>query len=269
MGHIETSRGCAFECNFCSKLTFGSLFRTKEPKRVVDEMEYMLKCGFREIHIADDSFTQDIQRAKDICNEILKRKLNFSWSLVNGVRVNMVDLEFLKLAKKSGCWQVCFGIESADQEVLDRINKKITVPQVERAVRLAKSVGLETLGLFIFGLSGDTEGSIRRTINFAKNTPLDTAKFDICIPYPGTSYYDELSSQGNIISRDWSKYNYHKTREPLFRHQNLSWETINYFYRKAYKDFYIRPAYFIKRLIRDIKKGDLFYDIRYFLLTRW
>jgi len=73
VGHIETSRGCSFHCNFCNKLTFGTVYREKKPKRVVDEMEYMLSCGFKEIHIADDSFTQNIQRAKEICKEISKK----------------------------------------------------------------------------------------------------------------------------------------------------------------------------------------------------
>ena len=181
----------------------------------------------------------------------------------------MVDLEFLKLAKKSGCWQVCFGIESADQEVLDRINKKITVPQVERAVRLAKSVGLETLGLFIFGLSGDTEGSIRRTINFAKNTPLDTAKFDICIPYPGTPYFKELKSENRIRSENWAKYSCHQTEEPLFEHPNVSWPTISKYYKQAFREFYLRPSYIARRFLRSLKRGDLIYDFCYFIKSRW
>jgi len=153
VGHIETSRGCAYQCNFCSKLIFGSRQRSKNPSRVVDEMEYMLRCGFKEIHIADDSFTQDIARAKEVCSEILRRGLKFPWALINGVRVNMVDYEFLSLAKRSGCWQVGFGIETGDQGVLNRIGKKITLQETERAIHLAKKAGLDTFGFFIFALA--------------------------------------------------------------------------------------------------------------------
>lgn len=269
VGLIETSRGCAFQCNFCSKLTFGTRYRVKTPERVVDEMEYMLKSGFGEIHIADDSFTQDIDRAKGVCIEIMKRNLKFPWSLINGIRVNMLDREFLTLAKKAGCWQVGFGIESGDQTVLDKVGKKTTISQIERGVKLAKEAGLDTFGFFVFALSGETRESMERTIEFARRLPLDTAKFDICIPYPGTRYYEELKSAGKIINEDWSKYICHQISEPLFDHPNLLWETIGYYYKRAFRKFYLRPTYIARRFIRDIKMGDLIYDIQYFLKTKW
>ena len=269
VGLIETSRGCAFQCNFCSKLTFGTHYRVKAPERVVDEMEYILKCGFKEIHIVDDSFTQNINRAKQICIEIMKRKLKFSWSLLNGVRVDMLDFEFLKLAKRAGCWQTGFGIESGDQAVLDKIGKKTKISQIEKAVKLAKKAGLDTFGFFVFALSGETKESMKKTIEFARTLPLDTAKFDICIPYPGTRYYEELKLEGRIITDDWSKYVCHQITVPLFKHPNLSWDIIVYYYKKAFREFYLRPTYVIRRLTRDIKMGDLIYDIQYFLKTKW
>jgi len=269
VGLIETSRGCAFQCNYCNKLTFGSKYRTKDPGRVVDEMEYMLKSGFKEIHIADDSFTQDIGRAKEVCAEIIKRKLKFPWSLFNGVRADMVDLEFFQLAKRAGCWQAGFGLETGDQNVLNRINKKITLSQTENAVKLAKLAGIDTFGFFVFALAGETQESMKRTMEFAKKLPLDTAKFDICIPYPGTPYYKELEKAGKIRSYDWSKYVCHQTGEPLFDHQNLSWPTIATYYKKAFREFYLRPAYIARRVMRSLKMGDIMYDIRYFLKSKW
>lgn len=265
VGHIETSRGCAYQCNFCNKLTFGTLFRVKEPKRVVDEMEYMLKCGFKEIHITDDSFTQNMPRAKEVCREIIRRGLKFPWSLINGVRVNLVDEEFFRLAKKAGCWQVGLGIETGSQRVLNRINKKITLEQVSRAVKLADKIGLDTFGFFIFGLAGETEKSMEKTLQFSKSLPLTTAKFDVCIPYPGTKYYSELEAAGRIRSYDWSRYNVHQTENPVYDHPNLSWDRISYYYQRSFKEFYFRPEYIMKRLVRSFKKGDLFYDFIYFL----
>lgn len=269
VGHIETSRGCTAQCNFCNKLVFGSRLRTKNPKRVVDEMEYMLQCGFKEIHVADDSFTQDIRRAKEVCREILRRDLRFPWALINGIRVNMVDFEFLSLAKKAGCWQVGFGIETGDQDVLNRINKKITVEETENAVRLAKKAGLDTFGFFIFALAGETEESMKRTIALAKRLPLDMAKFDICIPYPGTLYFEELKTEGRIRSYDWSKYICHQTEFPLFDHPNLSWDKIESYYKKAFREFYLRPSFFVRRFIRSLRMNDLFYDLEYFLKAKW
>lgn len=269
VGLIETSRGCAFQCNFCNKLTFGSGHRVKEPKRVVDEMEYMLKCGFREIHVADDSFTQNINRAKEICAEILGRGLKFPWSLFNGIRVDMVDPEFFKMAKKAGCWQIGFGVETGDQGVLDKINKKITLPQIERAVRLAKKSGISTFGFFILALAGETEKSMRHTIDFAKKLPLDIAKFDICIPYPGTPYYNELKAKGRMLSENWLKYNCHQIEEPLFDHMHLEWPIIRSYYKKAFREFYLRPSYILRRFAKSLRKGDLLYDINYFFKAEW
>lgn len=269
VGHIETSRGCAYQCNFCSKLIFGSRQRSKEPSRVVDEMEYMLRCGFKEIHIVDDSFTQDIVRAREVCAEILRRGLRFPWALINGVRVNMVDAEFLSLARRAGCWQIGFGIETGDQKVLDRIKKKTTIQDTEKAIRLAKKAGLDTFGFFIFALAGETEESMKRTIAFAKSLPLDMAKFDICIPYPGTRYYDELEAQGRIKSRDWSKYICHQVESPLFDHPNLKWDVVERYYKRAFREFYLRPGFFFRRFLRSLRKNDLFYDMMYLLKAKW
>jgi radical SAM superfamily enzyme YgiQ (UPF0313 family) len=269
VGLIETSRGCAFHCNFCNKLTFGSVYRAKEPKRVVDEMEYMLASGFREIHIIDDSFTQDVNRAKEICSEIMRRNLKFTWSSFSGVRVDKVDYEFFELARKSGCWQVAFGIETGDQEILDNINKEVTLSQSENAVNLAKKAGLDTFGFFILALSGETEASMRRTIEFAKRLPLDTAKFDICIPYPGTEYFNTLQEDGRIRSREWSKYSCHQIDEPLFDHPNLAWPVIAAYYKRAFREFYLRPSYVAKRFMRSLKKGDILFDIKCLLRSKW
>ena len=100
-GHLETSRGCAYQCNFCNKSIFGTLYRMKNVNRVIDEIEYMLKCGFQEIHISDDSFTQNIGRAKDICREIIRRKLKFPWTLMNGIRVNVGGLYYSAKTKNT------------------------------------------------------------------------------------------------------------------------------------------------------------------------
>jgi len=269
VGLIETSRGCSYKCNFCSKLIFGTYYRTKSVKRVVNEMEYMLDCGFREIHISDDSFTQNIDRAKDVCREIIKRKLKFNWSLINGIRVNFVDEEFFHLAKKAGCWQTGFGIESGDQKVLNKIGKGTTLRQIVKAVKGAKKERIETFGFFIFGLSGENENSLKKTIQFSKAIPLDIAKFDICIPYPGTEYYKDLDAQGKILTKEWDRYLCHQVEKPLFVHSTLKWNVIQKYYHKAFREYYLRPSYILNRMLRDILRGDLFYDLKYFLQTKW
>lgn len=269
VGLIETSRGCAFQCNFCNKSIFGNEFRAKNPKRVVDEMEHMLKSGFKEIHIIDDSFTQDIGRAKEVCLEIIRRNLKFPWSLFNGIRVDRVDLDFFKLAKQAGCWQVAFGIESGDQNILDKINKKTTLSEIENAVNRAQETGINTFGFFILALLGESEESMRRTIEFACKLHLDIAKFDICIPYPGTAYYKELKSTGRIRTENWSDYICHNIEKPLFDHPNLAWPVIRKYYGKVFRSFYLRPKYITRRFFKSLKMGDQLYDMYYLLKARW
>ena len=177
--------------------------------------------------------------------------------------------DFFKLAKKSGCWQVGFGIETGDQHVLDRVNKKLTLSQVENSVKLAKRAGINTFGFFILVLPGESVESMRKTIDFAKSLPFDIAKFDICVPYPGTPYYKELLAENRIKSFDWSRYVCHQTKHALFEHPNLDWGILEAYYKKAFKEFYLRPAYIYRRFKRGLMMGDLFYDAFYFLRSKW
>ena len=156
----------------------------KTPERVVDEIEYMLKAGFKEINLIDDTFNADIVRAKLICEEIIKRGIKFPWHPNNGMRVDRVDRELFSLMKRSGCYTVSFGLESGNQTILNNINKGINLEQSEQAVRLAKLEGMETFGFFMLGLPGETEKTMQDTINFAKRLKLDVAKFNITIPLP-------------------------------------------------------------------------------------
>lgn len=265
VGLIETSRGCAFRCNFCNKNTFGHFHRSKSPERVVEEFFYLRQIGFREVHVADDSFTQDLDRAKQVCELLIQRKFDLSWSLYSGVRVDRVDKDFFELAKQAGLWSVSFGIESGNQQILDRINKGTKLPQIEKSVNLAHAAGLDTFGFFILGLSGETEKSMQDTIDFSLSLPLSIAKFDICIPYPGTGFYQELEGEGRIKLKNWSDYVVHQTDTPLFEHPNLSWQQLQKYYAKAYRAFYLRPEFWYKRLKRDVVKGDVMNDFLFFL----
>ncbi|MEW5896867.1 MAG: radical SAM protein [Nanoarchaeota archaeon] len=268
VGAIETSRGCVFACTYCNKKTFSRKFRMKTPKRVVDEIEHMLKSGFKEIHIWDDMFTTNLERAKLICDEIIKRGLKFPWCLACGIRVDIVDEDFLRKAKEAGCYSVYFGIESGDDQVLKDIDKKITTSQVRTAVKIAKKMGLETTGFFMIGLPTDTKETIKKTINFAKSLPLDYAKCTILVPYPETKIYEEWEQKGYIISKEWSKYNFH-TASKVYNHPNLSWEELSKYYNQFYREFYFNPRYIIRRVQTDLKTGRLGVTLKYAIKTWW
>lgn len=264
VGTMETSRGCVFGCVYCNKSVFGRTFRPKSVKRVVDEMEHALKSGFREIHIMDDGFTTDMKRAEEICDEIKKRGLDFPWNLTNGIRVDRVSEPLLRKMKSAGCYRASVGVESGDQQILNRINKGATLEQIRAAFKMFKAAGMETLGFFMIALPGDTEETMRKTIDFAKELQPDIAKVSITVPFPGTPLYDEWEKAGLIKTKDWSKYGLHDPRG-IYKHPNLGWDTIYKYQQMFFREVYLNPKYISRRLLRGIKTGELFYDAFYFL----
>lgn len=267
-GLIETSRGCIFGCEYCNKTVFGRSFRAKSPGRVVDEMEYMLRCGFKDILIADDGFTTDLPRAKKICSLIKEKNMHFYWNLSNGIRVDRLDADFLKKARDCGCYSITIGVESGDQRILDGIKKGITLDQVKMAVKLIKDAGIDVLAYFMLGLPGETKETMQKTIDFAKELEPDTTKASITLPLPGTPLFQELDRGGFIKSKDWSLYNQHDPRL-VYTHPTLEWETIYEYYDKFHREFYLRGSYVLKRLKKSVVRGTLLNDAYAALKTRW
>lgn len=267
LSNYMTSRGCVYECTFCNKNIFGRRFRSRSPELVIEEMEYMLRSGIKEIRIIDDMLTTDMERSKTIFRLVLKRGLKFPWTLAGGIRVDNLDEEFLRLAKKAGIYEVCFAFESGAQKSLDSINKKTTVEQCRKAMEMVRRVGgLQTVGFFMLGLPADTEESLKKTLNFAVELMPDLAKVTITTPFPGTALYRQYEEKGLIKSKDWTLYNLHKA-EHIYQHPNLSHEILKKYYDKFYYKFYLNPKWLLRRLYYSIKNKTLFLDIYYGLQT--
>ncbi len=268
--YVETSRGCPFGCIYCDKTIFGRRFRAKSPERVVAEIEVLLKKhGFRELHVIDDGFSTDLARAKEICRLIAARELDLRFNLFNGVRADRLDDELCALLKRAGCYQVAFGVESGNDEVLDGVSKGLTKDHIRRAVAVCKKHRLETFGFFMIGLPQDTAKTIDDTIRFAVELDMTISKYDIAVPLPGTPMFDMLDARGLIKTRDWSRYIFHRTDTPLFEHPNLSWDEINHWYYLAYRRTYLRLRYVVNRFVHGVRTGGLWYDVIYFLKSKW
>jgi anaerobic magnesium-protoporphyrin IX monomethyl ester cyclase len=223
---LETSRGCYARCIFCNKNIFGYKIRFKSPTRIIDEIEFILSQGFREIHLADDSFTANLDHASAVCDEIIKRKLDFPWVPRSGIRVDRISSDLLDLMRRAGCYHIPFGIESGDQKILDSIKKGITIDQIRIAVSMAKSAGMETTGYFMFGLPGETIETIQRTIDFALELKLNHVKFGVAIPLPGTPFFDSMSKEGRIKTRDWRKFTYSSYPWDVYDHPSLGQDVL-------------------------------------------
>lgn len=256
---IITSRGCPYRCIFCSKSVFGNKYRGNSPDYVIDEIRLLMeKFGVKEIKFYDDVFTLDRNRVFSICEQLKEEGLDIPWTCET--RVNLVDSKLLKNMKDTGCYMIAYGIESGNQEILNNLNKDITLEQAIHAFKLTKEADIETVAYFMIGSLGETPDTVKDTIEFAKNLDPDFVQFSITTPYPGTELYDRLAKEG-CLSEEWDKYMYanlNSSDYPAFETKNLSREELKEWSGKAYASFYLRWNYLWKRLnkmtsLRELK----------------
>jgi radical SAM superfamily enzyme YgiQ (UPF0313 family) len=245
---IATSRGCPFNCTFCSViLLFGRKHRVNSIDRVIEEIR---QNGLQSRHIffCDDNFTADRKRAKELCERIIAEGLKIEWSAQ--VRVECAkDAELLDLMAKSGCYIVFVGLESINPATLKAYNKAQTVEGIKDCVVNFHKFGIKVHGMFVFGSEEDHYQVIRDTVKFSRQLDLDSLQYLILTPVPGTAFYKEMEAQNRIICRDWSQYDGHHTvfQPRQFTPYELQMETT-----RAMKKFYSWTSV-VKRLIaRDL-----------------
>ncbi|MBU1289736.1 B12-binding domain-containing radical SAM protein [Patescibacteria group bacterium] len=245
-----TSRGCPYKCLFCDRPHLGKFFRARSAKNVVDEMEECQKMGIKEILIYDDTFTVKRQRVIDICLEIQKRNLKIDWDV--RARVDTVDKELLEIMKDSGCQRIHYGVEAGTQKILNVLRKGITLEQVEKAFKLSRKIGLETLAYFMIGSPTETKEDILETIKFAKKINPDFTHITITTPFPATDLY-RMGLEQKIWPNDhWQKFAERPRADflPPVWEKNLNKEELVSLNQKAYRAFYFRPKYLLKRLFK-------------------
>ncbi len=253
--NLITSRGCPFRCTYCATQTIwpGKL-RLRSIENVIDELEILTqRHGIREISFSDDTLVTIRPRIVQLCEDILKNKIDITWSC-NAI-VKFIDEEVLGLMKRAGCHHICYGIESADVQILKNINKNISLADAERAIKLTKKAGIACRASFMYGNPGETEESMRRTLDFALKTDPDFALFNITTPYPGTPMYQWAKQNDYLLSEDLSLFTASKC---LMRLPTASPETIEAATAHAWKTFYKRPRYMLGRLA----KIRSWYDVR-------
>ncbi len=204
---LIASRGCPFRCIFCIEpyVLYGKpSLRYRDPVAIVDEIEYVLKrYDVEEIYFDDSSFTTDKKKARAVAEEILKRGVKVYWSCMADARI---DEETLRLMKRSGCHGVKFGVETASEHILRAIKKPLKLEEVRRFVDLCRKVGIYTHGTFMFGLPGETEQTIKETMEFAYSLRATTYQFSVATPLPGTEFYEMAKQNGWLTTDDWSSF---------------------------------------------------------------
>lgn len=247
-GTIVTSRGCPYNCMFCSSsLQFGKIWRGHSAARVLRELETLrYKYGKREIEFLDDTFTLNLKRATALTDMIRKEDLDISWSA--SARVNLFNRDIANSMKRAGTHTVYFGIESGVQKTLDFIGKGIDLQMAVTSVRNAHEAGLRSLGSFIIGFPDDTEDDVRKTISFSKRLGVSFAQFTIATPYPGTRLWDYARNKNLITTGDWRKFT---TLTPVMKLKNFQDQDILRWLQKAYIGFYMRPFFLLKDIFRN------------------
>ncbi len=222
---VITSRGCPYDCIFCQgRRMVGNRVRQRMASRVVDEIEEILSYGIDRINVADDLFVSSSGKVREVCGEILKRGLRFTWSAF--ARVNTVDRDTLALMREAGCDSVSFGVESGNPEMLKRIRKGITREQVRHAVSLCREVGILAHTSFIVGLPGETAETLRETAEFAAGLG-SLYGYHFLAPFPGTTVREEVEKYDlEILTDDWTRYD---ANSAIVRTSSLSPEEIEAF----------------------------------------
>ena len=198
---IITSRGCPFQCDFCSRPIFGNTFRSRTTNNIVQEVEAVQKLGYQRVWFADDCFTLNRGRLMEICEELIRRNIMIGWECLS--RVDTVDLSVAEEMKNAGCVRVFFGIESGNNGILKIMKKQATVEQAEKAVHTFKRMGIQVGAFFILGYPGESEETILDTVNFASSLPLDYLSFTFPYPIPGTPLYDRVKDR--MILKEWQE----------------------------------------------------------------
>ena len=248
---LESSRGCLASCLYCTKAVFGRRFEPFSPDRFVASVLHARAAGFRSFNLVDDSFTTDHARAVAICEGLEARGAPLPWTATNGIRVTGVDQPFFRLAHRAGCRLLAFGLESGSDERLRAIGKGATTAQARRAVTAAHAAGITTVGYFMLGLPGETLQSLQATIDFACSLPLDWAKFALTLPLPGTPLWRAWRGQ---LKRDFDPaVTGHRPPREWFEHPDLDWDTLEAARREAYRRFYRRPAWALRRVQRTLQ----------------
>ncbi|MCX8187976.1 MAG: B12-binding domain-containing radical SAM protein [Nitrososphaeria archaeon] len=247
-GAVMTSRGCPYNCVFCSSsLQFGKGWRSHSVDRVIDELKILSEeFGVKEVEFLDDTFTLNPKRVEEISKRVVEEKLDISWSASS--RVNTFNYQIGCSMRRAGAHTVYFGIESGSDRTLKFIEKGISRMQSVEAVKAAKRAGLRVLGSFVMGFPYETEDEIRETISFANRVGVDLAQFTIATPYPGTRLWEIALEKNLLLTRNWRKFT---TVDVVMKNIYLTPQMIKKLFLWAYLTFYLHPRRVIEDVIRN------------------
>jgi radical SAM superfamily enzyme YgiQ (UPF0313 family) len=232
---IISSRGCPYACSYCDRSVFSRGFRFNSPEYILEHVALLnRRYGIRHVFFYDDLFTFDRKRVAEFCELKEKKGITVTYNCI--ARLEHVDQELLALLKRSGCWQVNFGIESGDPEVLKKHRKFYELDEVGQKLQMVKKGGMRVKGLFMVGLPGEDEAAIRRTIDYALSLPLDEINVTKFTPFPGAPVYATIRDFGEF-DETWELMNCINT---VFVPNGMTKQRIDDLYDEFIRRFYHR-----------------------------
>lgn len=237
---IVTSRGCPAGCTYCIKhVSYQYSVRVRSPENIMEELWILKNLGLNNIHMYADLFTVNRDQVMGLCKLMIEEEINIKWTCNS--RVDYVDEEMLMMMGKAGCRLISWGIESGSEQILKHARKGAYPDKAERALRWAKQAGIMNWGYFIIGLPGETEETIRQTIDFAKALPLDIGLFHVAAPYPGTPFFFEVVK--NKWFRSGTRWEHvDMDKGTVLDYENLSAEKLLYWQKRAFREWAFRPG---------------------------
>ena len=205
---VLTSRGCPFDCSFCSVTgMFGRKYRFRSTENILEELRlYDDRRNF--IFFYDDNFAADPKRTRDLCEAMIRESFKFKWT--TQVRADVArDPELVRLMKRAGCHTLYIGFESVNPESLKGMKKSQTVAEIARAVEVLRRHRIHIHGMFVLGFDQDDWETVRKTVKFAKKARLTSTQFLILTPLPGSEFYDRIAAENRIRFHDWTLYDAH------------------------------------------------------------
>jgi len=264
---IMTSRGCPYQCNHCTKIVHGTRVRFRSIENVIDEIRYLKeRFSIEELTIIDDNFTVNKKRAEKIIDEIIKLNYNLLIQFSNGLRADTLTLKLVKKLKRAGTYKIAIGVESGNQDVVNKIGKKLDLNAVRRAAQIIKREKIILVAFFIIGHPFDTVKTMKDTINFALEIDPDTPLFFKAIAFPGTELYNQVQRDGKflIALKDIDHgYNLSSANYEIY---NLRAADVEKMFKMAYRRFYLRPRKMTSLLTKIRSISELKAAIDYSIL---
>jgi len=258
---VHTSRGCPFNCVYCSNPVGKRFVRYRDVKKVLDEIEYHMKnFEVKFILFTDDTFTLNRKRTRELLQGIIDRGIKLKWSCET--RANMVDEDLIKLMKEAGCIEIAFGVESGSEELRQNIiHKGVDNKSLINAFNLCRKYKIESAAFCMLGFPGETKEDMYETLDFTLKINPDLMGLHLTVPMPGSEIYQQAIDSKIITEDYWDKYAEGEIKEqPIYIPEGFTREELEGLQKEMYHKYYFRVGYMWKRFCKNLKQPGRFFN---------